>query len=351
MKYFLILILSYSTPLLAQIATSSLFSATKSINPAVVSLRPAGTFSLVSSHDNVNKDQDLSELYTNGEASADILVNQNAMFYGGKGGGFTSEIYIDVSTGQKITKLLSSTQESKNENELESTLAFWSMGFSKDFGLTIGMASFNYNDKSSYSVSGYSNSFEYSNKSETAILRLGTTFGSNSTMGAFLEVANSKNTSELDGEDQITTSSSYLFGFGFASRSNSHHYELSFEFAPSFDAEAGSTQSIPQRYMLILEQKFSFITLGYSGRLYRNGFGDIEKILYTQLVYNNFGEDRIENVFNFSFGSERGHSLSGSVGFSNATIEDTNLVSPGSDEKYSTTITEKSIAIKYAYNF
>ena len=334
-----------------QIAASSVFRETKSINPAIVSMRPAGAFSLLGSSDKVTKTQDQSENYDNGEAIAEIEVNRSAIFYGGRGGGFTSELFIDISKGDKKTTLKADDQETSFEDKIISNFSLLSFGFSPNFGLSIGMANSEYQNKYEGTFNGYSFSSDFEYKGNTLITRIGTTFGSSVAAGMFLEMSQTQGTNKSEDLSESTSDTGYAAGIGFASKSNSHHYELSFEIIPFLDDSNGDASSFPQRLMLTLEQRLSFITFGYSGRLYRNGFGDTENMIYTNLVFNDFTKDRIEHKFNFAFGAERGHSLSGSLTLSDTTSVQPDIVSVGSEEKYETRIQELGISIKYSYNF
>lgn len=66
----------------------------------MISQRPAATFSLAVKKDMVEKVQETAgTAYTN--SKADVDITNTSFFYGGKGGGFTSEVLGEMASGKK----------------------------------------------------------------------------------------------------------------------------------------------------------------------------------------------------------------------------------------------------------
>ena len=115
MAFSLILMAFFSHHTSAQIAAASLFKEMRSQNPAVISQRPAATFSALLKKDMVEKEQTTESGAVVG--TSDIDINSAMFFYGGKGGGLTSEVFGELSSGTKDDKVTIFSQTSEVSSE------------------------------------------------------------------------------------------------------------------------------------------------------------------------------------------------------------------------------------------
>jgi hypothetical protein len=331
--------------------SASIFPEVKAINPATISQRKIGMYSITSSTDNVIKTQDISLTHgTGAEAKTDIKITTLNLFYGGKGGGgITTEFVMFNSAGNKVDALTRPAESTELENEITSSIMGIGFGITSNFGITILRSLYEFNANNEYSFNGSSNTYEYGYKGSSNIIKLGLLSSGWLNLGIFYEHAFSDNESINEGETQTSTSSSGVLGFGIGTTGQQLRMELNHERIALTSNEAQDTP--PSKTSIIIETRIWGIALGYTGNYIVGGYSGAENSMYQNLVYqNSAGEPRFENLFNFSFGSSKGHSIGGSISLSKIESEEKNVVFVD-DAEYTTTTDARGVALKYGYSY
>ena len=336
----------------SQIASSSLFPEIKSFNPAVIGQRQKGAVSVIGQMDKIEKEQDISPTYGSGaKGTSKIDINAFSFFYGGKGGGLvTSEFTYVGATGKKVDKLQSSQSTVEGSNDVSQSYTNLGLGIGKYLGLSAALLSFDYATKMSGNFGGAPFNSDLKQESDGTILKAGFHFNAGADFGFYYEQTDAS----FDiTESGVTTSTKQTYkrvGLGVGASSKNFHFEISHEKDLDDNVVDGKTYK-PTRTTAALEGRFGKISLGYIGSYYVDGLVDLEELLYFNLVYSKtIDEARLENIFNFSYGSDKGHSFSGSVGFSEVKSQEISALY-GNGPKYDTTTTQTTYAIKYSYIF
>jgi len=341
----------------SQIATNSLFRETKSINPAVISKRPDAVFSIVGKADQVEKGQDLSTSAFGSEAKSDskVKVTSQDLFYGGKGNGFTSELFLNNSIGKKDDKITTPFFSNSQSNSVTSQYGHLGLGLGQNFGISMG--GIKYSSKGSFEFSNNGTTYSDNYKSDTTAIipKLGIAYKMLLDWGIFYQRMMMKSTTVQNGTEQLNKDKFDIAGGGVGTSSKNFHTEVAFERYVKTNrvTNDGITyrEVFPSRAMFSLEFFWGKLSLGYTGFYYQNGFMNFDNLLFNSLVYaENWEKARLENNFNFSLGSEKGHSFSGSVSFSNLKSSEKNMYA-GGETKFPTTTKSMGISVKYAYIF
>ena len=125
--------------LYAQIVRASLFGNMKNINPAVISSRTAGQYTLSGEMISADKEQTLD---SGTIGKAEISSQDFSFFRGGKGGGFTTEFFLKSASGEmdRVDTATDGSTETASA-DLSQTLLTYGMGW-KFFGLGLTYAKF-----------------------------------------------------------------------------------------------------------------------------------------------------------------------------------------------------------------
>lgn len=334
-----------------QIASNSLFREMKSVNPAVISHRPAAILAITGSVDKIKKTQDISSMYGDGATNtSNIKVQGGKLFYGGKGPGFTNEIFFESASGTKKDELVSSSESMSASNSVSSMYALWGLGLGPNFGVNIGLLKYQYADKFSGTFGG--SSFENNNELDALarIVKLGWKARILADIGLFYEHFDATTDMVNDGVSTSGKDKFRTFGVGIGAAAKQFHFEIGYEKRLG-TKEFNGKKTSPDRITGTLEFRTGKLSLGYTGRYYRDGFFDLEGLLYNNLAYQGAQDKaRLEHGFNFSYGSDKGHSLSGSAYYSKTqTKEDITTIMTGL--KFDTTIEALGLSAKYSYAF
>jgi hypothetical protein len=107
----------------------------------------------------------------------------------------------------------------------------------------------------------------------------------------------------------------------------------------------------PNRTSLTLEVKIKGIAIGYTGRYIVYDYSSGEDSMYQNLVYqNSVRKPRIDNTFNFALRSARGHSLGGSISFSQVVVDEPGLIY-NDDNELSTSTKYQGLSFNYGYAY
>lgn len=313
--FILVLILINYTMSFAQMVNASLFGEMKAINPAVISDRKSGQFTLIATKVDGKKDQ----LVDGENQKLSVDVNDLSIFRGGKGGGFTTEFYLRTATGDVVRKAEDGdTTTNAKMNHLSYGVGLGSWGFST-----------------------FINTFSYKNTEVSGLDQSSTMIDFKwGTTGKFLGL-NSGFTAEilaikldLDEEEEEGGGNAMdeepppgfmpmpLLGFGLGTKAGSTHFELAYELVPvpmsedSGDGTGSKKTFIPMRISLTTEFKVWGIAIGYTGRAYMSGFQDAEQALNNRILFFKREDFRLEHNINFALGGSSGLSISASASLS-----------------------------------
>jgi len=364
--FFSILVSLFSTKTFAQAASASLFPEMLSINPATVGKRTQGVFSISPKIDMVKKELDASEAFgaTGITISEDLQVTSGSIFYGGKGGFITSEIFLESASGEKKITLKSPTANDELKLSGDNMFLRYNLGVGKIIGLGLGYMTFN--NKSEFTTTFQGQSFSNSGKGENKLLMIRPGFGGNLfgiDLGLYLEkVTNDNATTNSDAGSSTTTNTTEkttYYGGAVGISNKTLHIEVAYEkqkedtIIEKYNDDgspAGQKTLNPSRATFVIEGKFGKLGLGYTGQYYQDGYINYQGFILNQLAYLNTREDaRLENIFNFSWGSDKGHGFSGSFSTSSSKGKEKSLFT-GNKQLPSTT-TATAASLKYTYSW
>lgn len=335
----------------AQMSRASVFPEMRSLNPAVISSRSLGSYKLSGSYTTIEKEQKVTNLDGNPfifNEKGDITLSNVNFFRGGKGGGLTSELVIDHTTGERDSKV-SDGSGSQSSYKTETSSSFLNMAFGLSSGLGLGFTYVDY--ESSYNFQGTFNSQalseSYSSEVNVIGVKPGIVFGSK-TAALGLTVEYQKFSTKGAGG---APSKLIFFGAGLSFGSKDTLFEFALEVAPGADTGnmPGQEKMTPMKFSFLTEMKLSFITFGYKLNAYKDGFIELDKVIQAQLIYAGAGDEtRLEHIVNFSFGGDKGLNFGVSASYSSsAEPEKSSLY--GSTNKHPTETTEMSGAVKIGY--
>ena len=357
----------YSSKTFSQAATSSLFPEMLSINPATVGSRTIGVISVSPKIDSIEKLQDASSAIGGGSSvsiTEELDVKSATAFYGGKAGFLTLEAFMETSKGEKTVTIGTGSESNEIKLSGDSRYMRFNTAFMKFFGLGLGFMDFK--NSSEFTTRFQNQSYSSSNKGENSIfmIRPGVAFSILSTHLAFyVEKVSNDETSNTDSSEGGTpqkrkTNSTFLGGaVGYASKT--FHIEFAYE-KQKEDLEItkygdngvieGTEILNPSRATIVLEKKFGKLGLGYTGQYYLDGYINYKDFILNQLAYlNSREEDRLENIFNISWGNEKGHGFSGSFSTSKTTGKEKSLFT--NNKQLPTTTKATSASLKYSYSW
>lgn len=341
----------------SSITSASIFKESKSTNPGVISQRPAATLSMLGKKDTIKIEQaDLSAgvLGSGSKFESSIDIINYSLFYGGKGGGITSEVLFETGAGGKTDKL-TQTATDIVEYETESKLSILDLGFGIFEGFGISVIRIGAEDKQSYSAVINSQAVNVDSTTEIALtaITIGATFNLGLDFGLFYQKADVELDTDLEFADSSgdDTQNNDRFGLGVGIASKSFRAEVGY--IQNVEAQdQGDTKNTPSMVEFTVEAVFGKLNLGYTGRYLMEGFYMYQNVLYNSLAYQGNSENRLENSFNFSYGSDSsGHSFSGSYSAGSVESEQGQQIIDSSTTKYTTVTTSQSMSLSYSYIF
>lgn len=355
MYRFLFLTLFLYSPLShAQIATSSIFKEMRSENPAVISKRPAATFSALAKADRVDKTQAVDGT-TITKSTSEIDINTYSFFYGGAGGkGITTEINGEIGDGTKKDIVETSGSSANVTTQADLMMLNVQMSLFDFLGIGIMRAT---EDRTQTSVSGSSNGVY-----ETTLtpISVGMTFDMGVKIGFFGQNAKFEQTGTFAGESFSTNIDFKRVGVGIGlGGTKGSHFEIGYimdldEVEEDQGGGTGAGQNVvvykPAKAIASVEFQMGGMTLGLTSSYYMDGYFDFNNIVYYTMVLSSNKENRLENAINFSFGGDKGGSFSGSASYS--TVESQELPATlSSGTSYTTETKLVSAQVSYSYAF
>lgn len=341
-------------------ASSSLFSEMKSLNPAIINGRPYGQASILVGKDSIKKYQLLYEsvnasgVTEKEESNINIDIDSKSFFYGGKGGGFFTSEFLVIKNGgtRKAVDTAPSLPDTVISNDVTFSHLEASFGITNYFGLSYAKQTYNFASKFSFTTNSINFTEDKKTDLSVNILKAGVAIPYDIfRFATYLESASSnvkiKQFIISDGYSESTnTKKSKTLGTGFGILTNSIHLELGYEKILSSDSVAGS----PVRISGTAEIKFWKLALGYTALSYQNGFQDNNKVVYNELVFPKAPIiNRIENIINFSYGVSGGFSVGGSAIISKATTKEYSPFVNESWGKLDTETKTKVFTLKVGY--
>ncbi len=335
----------------SQMASSSFFSEMKSINPAVINGRPYGQYSAFYGKETVKKDQVISEV-GNENSTTKIDIDTLSFFRGGKGGGFlTTEFTFLKNNG---TRVITVTAPSIDDTTISNAIKFshleLGIGIGRFVGISIGRQSYDFESKFTFSLSGTDFSEDKKKEITSTLLKVGGVlpFGDLRFSTYYESVSQDIDTKEflvLSGyEEKTSTDSNAALGLALGYVTKAIHLELGYE--------KGMSGASGTRISGTAEITFWKIALGYTGRSYKDGFQDNDKLVYNQLIYLEASDKaRLEHIFNFSYGASGGFSIGGSASLSEVETEEKNPLTSDALGKLPTKVKSMSYSLKVGYVF
>lgn len=340
----------------AQLAGPSLFSEVKSINPALISNRKQGQYTLIANTGTFEKNQDIDQSQ---EADLNSSISGLSFFRGGKGSGFiTTELSIISQTGTREIKFRGSDPIDFN-SDITSSYAQLSFSLGSYLGIGITKQSFLLDQNFYMDFSG--SIFDSDEKIDRdslgikvgALVPLGIM-----RLGIYYEIASVDQ--EVSSERPSLPESSIsrqnkIIGIGLGFVTNNFHLEFGVEQFLNPEKGLLEEDSSPDpdprnRLSLTIETKLWGLAVGYTGRMYQDGYQDPEDTVINQLIYENSVEDRVEHIINFSLGGSSGLSFGGSFSFSETEGDEINPMEPISlGNTYKTKTKQVGLMAKLGY--
>lgn len=338
----------------------SVFPDMKSVNPAVIGLRKSGILKLSGSQDTYKKNLIMKEI--NGspyeaEQNDNVTITGANLFKGGKGGGTTTEWLLDYTMGKQETTFETPTDKSEFTIDSTSIYGKYAWGFNSRWGFE-------------FHYLNYSTSYQYEEelsggqKKTTDIdlnimmpgVRIGKIVGSPALSLGFIAEVNALRNSMKSSDPTVKGNTGIkpmpILGLGLGTGGGDGLLEVGVEvnaMPQEKDESTGEKPAMPVKVSMIAERKLGPIILGYKGMYFKGQFMDFDKMIPTQMVYKNSGDEgRLEHVINFMLKPEKGLSIGASVSISNTkTQEKSSYIM--SENKHDTTIKSFGIGVKIGY--
>lgn len=354
--FILLPLLFCSNHTFAQMASASLFSEMKSINPAVIGGRQRGQYTLVGNIDKYDKTQIISDVET---ATLDSKITGLSIFRGGnKGGLITTEMCGIFQSGNRNIKF-----RGNDPIDFTSDISFnffqLGIGVSDFFGVQLTKQSFTLKQLFLMNFAGTL----LTSHEKIARDSSGIKIGAGLPLGPLrlttyyeLQLAKQVVTSERPALPSSSTKPSNRFlGVAGGIATDRFHFELGLE--RFLNPERGLLEptdspapAARDRLSGTIEMKLGTVALGYTGRLYKDGYQDQEQTVVNQLIYGNSTANRIEHIVNFSLGASQGLSFGGSLTYSKSKGEEQSPAAPASlNQKYVTTSKQVGLMAKVGY--
>lgn len=340
-----------SSTAFGQIASASLFREMRSQNPAVITQRPAATFSMALKKDMVEKEQDVSgdSLYTS--STSDVDITTYSFFYGGKGGGLTSEVSGEMSSGTKDDSVQTTGASATSSQEADMMMLTANFGILDFLGIGVMRVT---EDRTQTTNTGNGT---YDTTVTSFNIGFQVNFGLD--FGFFYQPTTLSSEGTFAGSAVVQDIDMPRVGLGVGLRGKAFHVEVGYvkDLEEMTEDQGGGTgpgsnvaKYNPAKIFSAIEFKMGGLMLGVTSNYYMDGFFDFNNLMYYTMVLAANKENRLENTFNFSLGGDKGHSFSGSVSYS--TVESQELPSTlSAGTKYKTTSTIMGAQLSYTYNF
>jgi len=349
-------LLLFSLNSFANITSASIFREMQSTNPGVISNRQAATFSVLAKKDDIKIEQeDISSIGLPAGSSyeSNINVSNYSLFYGGKGKGLTTEFFAETGAGGKKDTINEVTSVTELETTSKITNASLGLGIFDGFGISV--LQINGQDKQQYNATINGNPISVDTTTDISLtgFTVGTAFHFGVDIGLFYQKADfkTKSTAQTAGGGGGDTQSADRIGGGIGISSRSFRAEVGYvKNIKATKSEEGDLN--PAMAEFTLEGTLGKLKLGYTGRYLMDGFFMYKNVLYNVLAYQGNNEARLENTFNFSYGSDtKGHSISGSYSVGSVESEQTQPLISSLPNKFKTITSSTSMSLSYSYIF
>lgn len=360
------LFLLFASTANAQIAAPSFFPNMKSTNPAVISHRKLGQYTLIGSMSNTDKTTTLSQAKGSPiEASVEsnIKIKGINFFRGGTGPTFATEFSADLTSGVKKDTIEIGESPLTFDNNVNSYYGNAAFGFAKFFGLSVAYVSYAYKMSVNQSFGGVNLNATTDIKLKLLSLRPGLVLDLGMlSFGGYYDYIkitgqNNQSLSITGGTPEVTTTTQFdpsqIIGAAAALKGTWYLLEAGYEIMPFEGAPAPGQPKdpTPAKISGAFEIKIGKLGLGIKTNFIKNVFKDIDKIVPSQLLFGNMaGSSRLENIINFAYGDTKGFAISGAAFYSKFNSEEfSDLISTTSKQEVST----KSLGglIKLGYGF
>lgn len=343
----------------AQMAAPSIFSEMKSVNPAVINHRPIGQFTAAFNNDNFKKQQDLDTQDSTLKASA----NGFSVFRGAKGAGFLStETSIIIQTGKRNVEIRNGDPLIDFDSKIDYKQIKLGAGIGQIFGAEIIFEDFKVDQSFEFKQEGSETlTSDESIKRNSLGAKLGfalplgpVRFGAYYQMDSAHQIVKSTRPALPESD---TKPKNKFVGISLGIKTTSFHTEFGYE--KFLNPEKGLQEppedpapSARNKLSATIEFKIGSLALGYTGRLYQDGYKNPDQTVVNQLIYENNLEDRLEHNFNFSLGSDKGMSFGASATYSKLKGDERSPLNPAAIKTlYPTTSTEFGLMAKVGYTW
>lgn len=337
----------------------SVFPDMKSVNPAVIGLRKSGILKLSGATETYDKELKITKLndaaYEADQKDEVTITNLN-LFKGGKGGGTTSEWMLDYTTGKQETEFKSTSWNANFDIDSKAYYGKYALGFQSRWGIEFHYLGYN----SKYTQENLENGSTVTSEIEIDInmpgVRIGKIVGSPGlSLGLMAELnffSNKMKSSDANVEMPDDGAKPMpVVGVALGSGGPNGLFEVGVEadLRPQEKVGDEPKPSMPIKGSVVLEGKIKGIILGYKGMAYKGQFIDFEKIIPTQMVYKNSGDElRLEHIINFMLKPEKGFSIGGSFSMSNTETQEKSSIIMSSN-KHDTKIKSMGFSVKLGY--
>ena len=370
-KLLVIFIFNLSSIASAQIATSSFFPKVKTINPGIAHLRRSGFLSIDSSKSIINKKQDINAAGIIDGVNTEVNLNKTTFYRAGKGPGVTVELLFDREEGTKKEYFETPTYER----------SIITNGSSSTYGAIIDLGLFGIN----LSKGAYDNFLDF-HVGETPnlnrithdtslnydLIRLGTSFNllgvsiggfysSQRSSGSVNSILyNPSNGNKNSPEVSLLEYETISYGVGISRSTDKVHLEASLEKTTSQSLKQSNTYlleletpNMGERISLIGELRLGSFAFGLRVRQINGNYSDFDQLISSNILYLNTDEQdsRLENSFNFTYGSGRGYSLSGFYTTSELNTEEPSQFENDKSNTYNTIIKSTSYGLSLNYTY
>lgn len=337
----------------AQMASGSLFSSMKSINPAVIGKRPAGQITAIAKKVKIEKEQQFTSPFS-GKTVINADLDSYNLFRGGKGGGFlTSEILVDSTSGTRKTVLYDTNSTFTFDDKVSSTFGDLGIALGSILGFSYAHIGYDYSQNASGSIGGSVLTFNNKIKLNQDDLKIGlayTLFGLD--MGLFWQNIIGKREAVSNGTTSSAKTTDSILGLGLGFSRSFYHFEAGYERNLKAKTDLANISYTASRISGTTELKLGNFSFGYTGLYYQGGFEDLSTLLHDQMAYTTSQYDpRLENIFNFAYGASTGLSISGSMSSTKIKNQEKSILFANVSQKFDTTTSVKTYSVQIGYVF
>jgi hypothetical protein len=361
-----ILLIFMITELKAQVVDSSFFPNQKTINPGIAHLRQTGFLGADISQTSLEKIVYVPQVDSQGEKT-EVSLNKGTFYRAGKGGGITFEFLYDAEEGEKVISFNSLTYGPESTTTTAKSVF---QGFVLDLDF-IGL---------SFSNSNYENKFAYrfgspptvfAGDDYTYIEFSDVTIGKTFAFGRFRVGGYYRKQTKTGRVDRIYIDTDgtrspvdpfklkgekVVIGYGLGFTGSNFRFELSHEETNEdtltvdrpLELELDEIEK-SSRSSLVLEVKFWKVAIGTNTSLISNNYFDPQNIIVSELFYaTQSPKERIQNTFNFSYGTPGGFAVSGFYSESRSSNDERGELFDNGFE-YDAEVTSRSYGVNISY--